>query len=481
MKKLQVLFDGYDLTSVLSVISGFKRGVGHLDADKVITMPFVIYNFNSKKRRTLAYLLNVDEPKQLIFSDEPDKYYLAIPTKIDLDESEERASGEIEWLIEDGIARSIKTKTIANFEDQTLIEADNEGATTTYPVIRAKMNGENGVFTVVNSEGGVLQFGNPEELDGNDAVRSNRVLYASYYNTLPPNAVPNQGITSYPTYAGGDPNVQTGTFNYDEPETAAPVFSDSAVKRWNGPSYKVPIGTNTNGVRTGDFEFTHRFSFWNKTSNRQRGRIEFALNSDTKHGFGFVMRDSSTTKRQLIIECHIFDVMGERSYDLDLKKFDGSFFELKIIRKGASITWQLGQIDSLKNGVNLKKGAIFTKTFTSDDYKDFAITNVFAYMMRYQKSDAVRMRFTDAKFTWINTPYWNDIKNIYQDGDELTIDTKNRKLYLNDVEALDSRYHSIDNEWETFAMKPGKTQYQIVQSDWAEIPSVSIEYEEHWT
>ena len=477
MKLLEVTFDGYKITDLIIVAPGFSREIGIVEK---IKMPFSFYPFDNTKRRTLAFILSVDEPKQLIFSDEPDKYYLATATEIKFDDKKNHGSGEIEWTIKDGIARSLVTK-LKQSDASGKIEVSNLGTYKTWPIFRTTTVGENGVFTLLNSNGGVLQFGNPEELDGNDAVRSNRVLYASYNKTLPPNAVPNQGITSYPTYAGGDPNVQTGSFNYDEPETAAPVFSDSAVKRWNGPSYKVPIGTNTNGVRTGDFEFTHRFSFWNKTSNKQRGRVEFALNSDTKHGFGFVMRDSSATKRQLIIECHIFDIVGERSYDLDLKKFDGSFFELKIIRKGASITWQLGQIDSLKNGVNLKKGAIFTKTFTSDDYKDFAITNVFAYMMRYQKSEPVRMRFTDAKFTWINTPYWHDIKNIFQDGDELTIDTKERKLYLNDVEALDSRYHSIDNMWEKFAMEPGITQYQVVQSEWAEPLTVTVEFEEHWT
>lgn len=78
---------------------------------RTITMPFVI-KFNKygvSYWRELANLLNVKEPKPLFFGDEPDRYYMAIPTTNSLNESWGNTSGTITWVCYEPYAISTKT------------------------------------------------------------------------------------------------------------------------------------------------------------------------------------------------------------------------------------------------------------------------------------------------------------------------------------------------------------------------------------
>uniref|UniRef100_UPI0039AFD097 distal tail protein Dit n=1 Tax=Carnobacterium maltaromaticum TaxID=2751 RepID=UPI0039AFD097 len=117
---LSVIFDGHELNEFLDVTVGFERGVGtsrkndllrvgnsdgskyrgHRLEENSFTMPFVLRYDLNEKRRKLAAILNVNEPKKLIFGDEPDKYYLAIPGgKVGLSENNFLGKGSIEWII----------------------------------------------------------------------------------------------------------------------------------------------------------------------------------------------------------------------------------------------------------------------------------------------------------------------------------------------------------------------------------------------
>lgn len=96
---LTVKFDGHDITQYLRVSSlnrgvrtsrnsrtetrKGKKGVIFLGTESFLSkieMGFVLRHDLIEKRRKLAEILNVNEPKPLEFSDEPGKYYLAFPT-----------------------------------------------------------------------------------------------------------------------------------------------------------------------------------------------------------------------------------------------------------------------------------------------------------------------------------------------------------------------------------------------------------------
>jgi len=130
---LDVYFNGNRISDYFNVMEGFDRGVspdktitavkvGQMDGEyfqhatynsKTITMPYMIkYNqYGNKYWRELGMCLNVDEPKPLIFGDEPDKYYLAMPTSAPLSEKWNDTTGSITWVCYEPYAISTNTDT----------------------------------------------------------------------------------------------------------------------------------------------------------------------------------------------------------------------------------------------------------------------------------------------------------------------------------------------------------------------------------
>ncbi|MCM6843416.1 phage tail family protein, partial [Latilactobacillus curvatus] len=146
---LKVIFNDVDLAQWITVTKGFTRGirgekeitttnVGNSNGsillserylEKTISMPFVVLKLTLKKQRELSAVLNVDEPKRLIFGDDPDKYYMAMPAQaIDFDELRTYGSGKIDWLCLEPYAFAVGEKTFTNVGNTITVK--NNG---TYP------------------------------------------------------------------------------------------------------------------------------------------------------------------------------------------------------------------------------------------------------------------------------------------------------------------------------------------------------------
>ena len=89
-----------------------------------------------------------------------------------------------------------------------MISIKNNGTYSAYPTFNFTMNGENGVVALINDKGGVLQFGNPEDLDGTQATKMDFGLKQSMWgNTLPSNIIVNSGFKSVWPYFNGNHNI----------------------------------------------------------------------------------------------------------------------------------------------------------------------------------------------------------------------------------------------------------------------------------
>ena len=151
---------------------------------KYIKVDFSIW---SKDRNTLKHKLagifNVDGAKKLIFSDEPDKYYLAMPIEsISMQEtSGRRSTGSMKFIVPDGVAHSSAYKNFngdANAQttaDKMVFDLVNNGTVETFPIIRVKHNAENGYIGLVNNNS-AFEIGNREEADAETIKRSEVLL-----------------------------------------------------------------------------------------------------------------------------------------------------------------------------------------------------------------------------------------------------------------------------------------------------------------
>ena len=190
---LSVKFNGYELSDYLDVISGFDRGIGSSTStelkkmgdtgkklvsltkdEKTIPMPFILKYDLIEKRRTLAGILNVDEAKELIFGDEPNKIYYAVPTgDISVAESNFLGRGTITWVIPDGVAHSSSLNSVIAQVDSNGILAmdiDYKGTEKTPLTLTIHNNAETGFLGAIGMHDDentfLTQLGYADEADG---------------------------------------------------------------------------------------------------------------------------------------------------------------------------------------------------------------------------------------------------------------------------------------------------------------------------
>ncbi len=363
-----------------------------------------------------------------------------------------------------------------------LIKIENNGTYKAYPQINFTMNGENGLVAVLNENGNVLQFGNPEDVDGTVATRLDMGLKENFWgNKLPTNITINSGFDSVvPNFNNNPatPNLFDGGFDMTTyVDAIRPTFSQVTKEVWHGPSMLLPITAPTNNDRTGSFGVHTRFYFRN-INKGERGRLEFAVNDETgANAMTFIVRDSSITNTEIVLEMW-YKKKKLNQVSLDRKVFKKDFFEINMERTGKQLTWRFVQINSLNkyDNVIVDKQYKFTWNLESDDATKFTSTGV--WFMRYGNTPHNPMYVTDTQVKWYNTPFFNNVKNIFQDGDNVTIDVEERAIYING--AINNELNVVGNEWEQFRLGLGTTIIQPVVSSWAHPANVNVTFRQSY-
>ena len=128
----------------------------------------------------MAGALNVKQPAALIFDDDPNQVWWAVPDGTPtLDESSfYQAVGSITFLVPSGVSESVETNvlnasnsggqlgTITNNSDGSVdIEINNTGNLETFPTIEITNVHENG-YIAIAGKNGAIEIGNRQEADG---------------------------------------------------------------------------------------------------------------------------------------------------------------------------------------------------------------------------------------------------------------------------------------------------------------------------
>lgn len=127
MSEVQISYDDINLSDLI-IIKDIRRDIGNprdiqtnnsiflgeafervINRGKTIQVEFAIWGKNKNEtKHKLAGIFYTKEPKRLVFSDEPDKYYMALITgEIQIVETHGRWSeGSMSFFIPDGVAHS---------------------------------------------------------------------------------------------------------------------------------------------------------------------------------------------------------------------------------------------------------------------------------------------------------------------------------------------------------------------------------------
>lgn len=151
------------------------------------------YDYFNSVAETLGGYLNVDSPKTLIFGDEPNKVWEAIPSgqvsltvnkntspitaviTVTFDVPKSHAENKAQALVSsDGETKYGSVKKISTGHYKATLK--NFGTAETYPDIKLKFNSENGWVGIVKSATESYEIGNPKEDDTRAVKRSEPLL-----------------------------------------------------------------------------------------------------------------------------------------------------------------------------------------------------------------------------------------------------------------------------------------------------------------
>lgn len=368
-----------------------------------------------------------------------------------------------------------------------LIKIENNGTYRTKPRFSFRMKGENGLVALLNQNGAILQFGNPEDVDGTTSSRVEQGLNEEFWGkTLNPALQVNTGFKSvYPNMNNNSatPNKIQGSWNMkDDPDAVQPVFTGVGdINVWHGPTIMANIAAPSNTDRTLPISTHFRFGFDNYNKG-QRGRIEFGTFDELGNPImTAIIRDSTTASNEIVFEAW-YKNKKIHEKKLDRKVFSKSFYEMNMDRRGNRLIWRMVQIKSLNmNSSGWSQAAIdkeykFTWTLPEPDTSKFTKSGF--WIMRYSNKYHVIMRMTDMQARWEGTPYYQDLKNFFQDGDLVEIDTATRELYINGV--VNNQLNVVGNQWEKFELETGETIIQPIVSEWANMAEVTADVRQNY-
>jgi predicted phage tail component-like protein len=501
-----------------SYFTGARYGVRKIDIE--LTVLATTPTEYMETLRFLAFCLDIEEPSELVISDEADKFYYAILAgETDLaNELMTLGKGTLSFICPDPFAYSTETKTIVPSANMFMFA--NNGTTATFP--RFTVNFENdATFVSFISPDGVILVGNPNEPDQIVLPKTQSIL--------------NDAMTSTSGWANaGDVldsgRLAAGSFISVDDGISASSYGTGTVgaKIWHGPAIRKDLSQLVQ-----DFEVKARVDFTSEDGTSaldgsRVGRLEIYLFNQSGGKIGKLsMRDSysqyefnipeifigNTTflesepkapagKKKLQKVYKTYTVKKNDTWASVAKQFHMSASDLATLNKSRTT-------DALKVGrkiqvydktitkwlypshvgtyndfygefvlsrvgtkwyaevsrvVNGKKTKPIKRTFydTDDTFTTSALSYIVIHYAQYDTTPVVqRMRVTDLKVLKHNTDTVVDVPAIFTAGDELEVDLADSSVWLNGEPFM----NEVDVASTFFPISEGETQVKVNSDD----------------
>ncbi|MCH4169311.1 MAG: phage tail family protein [Streptococcaceae bacterium] len=474
-------FNGADWQSTLkdresadgSLFLYSKRGI------KTITMPFQIKNDIKNKLDKLEAILAVSEPKELIFGNLPDRYFMAYvdgTRSFTPDTNGYTGHGTITWVVPSGVAEAIEITSIpAEIDSETGIltaTIDNDSSAEVYPVYRIKHKKENGYIGIVHA-GGAFEMGNKEDDDTKPYTKAETILdttdfseFTRYTGLNPENSSKaNNGTASVIQRFGRN------CFHLATAGNSGAVF--------NGASYLFDFPTDETGHIGGKNVYCYFDAvFWAQLMG-QTGQMQILFtDSDNKFVMGYDIYKYDAVGNTGNYSMYYGDGKG------GVKTFKSGTFTTNHLNSDNPLNFPRGHMDIWKRGSKIRYYWFGEYSEANvPELVDVEITKCYINMYQYKNNSGdkqisffdfrnVRIRNDDAQSI-------EDIINKYQPNDEIVIDCyyENTSIKIN---GLPRSTEYIDGS--VFSSLPiGQTKIEFYFSDWIkELPDVTVEFRKRW-
>lgn len=499
--------------------------------ERVIKIDFIIRGNGSVDVRSkiakLSGLIQTENAK-IVFKDESDKFLIG--TISDTPEAQVYQNGAVgSFSITCHDPRkfsvseySVPTSTVIEDEGiSTVFSVDYDGAILSHPIITAVMGTSasdvqgNGFIGFIDNNGNMLQFGEPDELEGRDFTRSETLKNAKFASVI--DSLYNH--TAIAKLIGG--YVQTGTIKIANSMLCGSNMGTGA--SWHGSSATAALPTDSNGaVGSQNCTYTCRYRF-QVSSVKQNGMLQILLVSNSRlSGFAKVNSPTGDPHAQKYYDIDGYDddgnavyvrsddrtvnpdkvyytssgaaltsdniVAGIRFYKTGTSKSAKADLYVAGVRK-KTITFTAYGSNKTSNGtVKISKaGGKITFTlggknysFSSNNITSALITKNSFYFGKYKGVAGIKYQGILNCSLVKNSVYkWEDIPNKFEPDDELTVDCDSGIVHLNSIRAPE--LGALGNDWEEFGLVPGTNQIRCIWSDWAlNPPTFTMKYRKVW-
>lgn len=466
-----------------SIATSYTSTIGVNVQQQTIDAKFIEVEFSiwSKDRNTLKHKLagifNVSSAKKLVFSDEPDKYYLAMPIEsISMQEtSGRRSTGSMKFIVPDGVAHSSTYKSVTepiSATDRLVFEVNNEGNVDAYPIITIKNNSENGYVGIVNASG-ALEVGDREEADIGTVKRSEVLI--DFRDDRISNgferATKNKAVTN------------------DNGENV--VGTSEIVTVWNEKHIRL-----RNQATQGKYGNYATSLSWDipvdsagevgSLNDHLIGKINFTTNSINQ--YGFIKVTISDTNGQFLYGFECFKQKQGQDCQFNALRSDGkgSYYFLKRWNfictsdsKQNPFTSSNGRFELSRNDdkVHIYYNGSY-HSFTVPEIKDRKSAKIHVMLgSYYDKPQPEHMYLDELMYRKDFVPTIGDVPNRYPIGSTMVVDNEEDTIMVDGINKFGDRVHG--SSW--IKLPPGKTQLEVYTSSWVKKkPTVSINFEERW-
>ena len=436
----------------------------------------------------LGAALNVDDAT-LIFNDENDKFYIGTPSALgEVEAGRNSIVSSFEIYCADPFKYSVAEYEVEPIDG--IFTIDYNGTYKSYPKLEADFfaeddegtltgGGDCGFVAFFNDNEKILQFGDPDEVDTESYAKSQTLImnkFTSWGSSMQDKWVLNNAYNPW------DSRVQVGTLAIKSDETSsknkmiAPSSYGSGSK-WHGPSITRQIPADAAGD-VGATNFT--------LSYRQR----FCMTKNKKNEYGAFyakcVHNNGSSKKTI---CAV-QIFKSKSGNKGTVNFYVNGVKKKTVNIDLSRT-------NKRTGYANKKSILTTTIKKSGStvsfnvcglkytFKDSAIANIltteitFGFDAYGTKTPVATNGLYWAKFIKNNCDTFEDIPNKFSANDVLSVDCKEGKVYLNDLET--PSLGALGNDWEDFCLISGINQIGTTYSDWVDAdkaPTYKLRYRE---
>lgn len=448
---------------------------------KYIKVEFSIWSEDRNTlKHKLAGIFNVDGPKELIFSDEPDKYYLAMPIEsISMQETiGRRSTGSIKFIVPDGVAHSTAYKNFnsdanaQNTADKMVFDLVNNGTVEAFPIIRVKHNAENGYIGLVNNNS-AFEIGNREEAD-TGIVKKSEILLDYRDNKISEafnRAVKNRAITNDNGETVTGASELTTLWDKKHIRLRDQTIQGRYGNYATGLSWDVPTDAAGESGSLNDYLFCKQV--FQSESATQYGFIKITV-SDTAGQFLYGVETFKRSKGQ---ECefNIFGSDGKGKYNfLKLLNFTGTSDNVS-----NPFSKDRGQFEIKRNDSTVQvyyNGSYYN--FVIPEIKGKKSAKIHVTLGAYHDNPIVSHMYIDElMFRKDFVPMTGDIPNRYPMGSNVVINSEDDTVYIDGIakagEVVDG------SQW--LSIPPGESKLEMYFSSFIKKkPTVTIEFEERW-